>query len=416
MVVNERLTTRLGFLLTGAFLLYIGVINWERGQIFDHPEVAVGILVTYVVGFGLLFLSIFDFHKTEKYRILIFLSLIFSLIFSVYVYTQVVTKVYGTDALAFSHYSAELALEGQNPYEHSMLPALEEYEVPLHFTTPMLDGLAADRTSYPALSFLIYVPFVWMGLADMRWVTLLFHVATLSLIYFKSPPVLRPLIILPLFIIPSFLEYTGGAVTDFLWVLPLVLMVIYMRRADLSGVLFGLACSIKQTPWLLVPFLLVWLWKSNESLGLKHRLIQIGKFCAISGATFLVFNLPFIIDNPNAWYLGVSAPISGDMIPFGSGLSILTQIGMVSLPKSFYTVSAGVVLLTLLVNYYLHFDRIKYAIWLFPAIILWFSYRSLQSYFIYWVPLLVVSFSMWYASLLAQEEEISSCEPIVKEI
>jgi len=416
MVLNERLTTRLGFLLTGAFLLYIGVINWERGQIFDHPEVAVGILVTYVVGFGLLFLSIFDFHKTEKYRILIFLSLIFSLIFSVYVFTQIVTKVYGTDTLAFSHYSANLVLEGKNPYEHSMLPALEEYEVPSQFTTPMLDGLAADRTSYPALSFLIYVPFVWMGLADMRWVTLLFHVATLSLIYFKSPPVLRPLIILPLFIIPSFLEYTGGAVTDFLWVLPLVLMAIYMRRADLSGVLFGLACSIKQTPWLLVPFLLVWLWKSNESLGLKHRLIQIGKFCAISGATFLVFNLPFIIDNPNAWYLGVSAPISGDMIPFGSGLSILTQIGMVSLPKSFYTVSAGVVLLTLLVNYYLHFGRIKYTIWLFPAIILWFSYRSLQSYFIYWIPLLAISFSMWYASLPTQEEEISSCEPIIKEI
>lgn len=415
MVLDERLTTRLGFLFTGAFLLYIGGINWERGQIFAHPEVAVGIFITFLVGFGLLFLSVLDLHKTRKYCILIFLSLILSLIFSVYVYTQIVIKVYGTDSLAFSHYSASLVLEGKNPYEHSMLPALEEYEVPPQFTTPMIDGLAVERTSYPALSFLIYVPFVWMGLTDMRWVTLLFHVAALSVIYSRSPPVLRPLIILPLFIVPSFLDYTGGAVTDFLWVVPLVLMVIYMRRTDISGVMFGLACCIKPTPWFLAPFLLVWLWKSNESSELKRQLIQLGKFSAISMATFLAFNLLFIIDNPNAWYLGVSAPISGEMIPFGIGLSILTQIDMVSLPQSFYTVSAVVILITLLLNYYLHFDRIKYAIWLFPAIILWFSYRSLQNYFIYWIPLLAISFSIWYAGLPAQEEGISSCESKVKE-
>lgn len=404
MAVNERLTTRLGFLLTGAFLLYIGGLNWERGRIFDHPEVAVGVLITYLVGFGLLFLSILDVDKTKKYRIVISLSLVFSLILSVYVYTQIAMKVYGTDSMAFTHYSASLVLQGENPYEHSMLPALEEYGVPPQFTTPMLNGLAVDVASYPALSFLIYVPFTWMGLMDMRWVTLLFHVATLGVIYFKSPPVLKPLIMLPLFIVPSFLDYTAGAVTDFLWVFPLALMVIYMGRIELSGVLFGLACSIKQGPWLLVPFVLVWLWKSNESLDLKHRLIQLGKFSAIAGATFLAFNLPFIIDNPNAWYFGVSAPILGDMIPWGSGLSILTQIDMVSLPKSFYTLSAVLVLLTLLVNYYIHFDRIKYALWLFPAIILWFSYRSLQSYFVYWIPLLTMSLSMWYASLPAREE------------
>ena len=404
MVINDRLTTRLGFLLTGAFLLYIGGLNWERGQIFDHPEVAAGVLLSYLVGFGLLFLSILDVDKTKKYRIVIFLSLVFSLILSVYVFTQITMKVYGTDSMAFTHYSASLVLQGENPYEHSMLPALEKYGVPPQLTTPMLDGLAVDLASYPALSFLIYVPFDWIGLTDMRWVTLLFHVATLTVIYFKSPSILKPLILLPVFIMPSLLDYTAGAVTDFLWVFPLVLMVIYVRRIELSGIPFGLACSIKQGPWLLVPFLLVWLWKSDESLGFKHRLIKLGKFSAISLAVFLVFNLPFIIDNPNAWYLGVSAPITSDMIPFGSGLSLLPQFGLVSLPQAFYTISAVLVLLTLLVNYYLHFDRIKYAIWLFPAIILWFSYRSLQSYFVYWIPLLTMSFSIWYASLPAREE------------
>ena len=172
MAVNERLTTRLGFLLTGAFLLYIGGLNWERGQVFNHPEVAVGVLITYLVGFGLLFLSILDFDKTKKYRVVIFLALIFSVILSVYVYTQIAMKVYGTDSMAFTHYSASLVLQGENSYVHSMLPALEEYGVPPQFTTPMLDGLAVDLASYPALSFLIYVPFDWMGLTDMRWVTL----------------------------------------------------------------------------------------------------------------------------------------------------------------------------------------------------------------------------------------------------
>ncbi len=42
-------------------------------------------------------------------------------------------------------------------------------------------------------------------------------------------------------------------------------------------------------------------------------------------------------------------------------------------------------------NYAVYFDRLKHIIWVMPIVTLWFSYRGLQNYFIFWVPMLVAS-------------------------
>ncbi len=394
----EDLLVRLGLIFTGVVLIYVGYSTWVRGQIQAHYEIAVLSMVSYLLGFCSLILSAINYRKFIEFkyiRYFILFALLFCLIFSTYTYIRVISTGYGTDALAFNHYSAQLVLEGKNPYQYSMAPAIERFNVPRQVTTLYTDGTAVDRTPHPALSFLIYVPFVAAGLSDMRWVTLLFHVAVLAIIFYKAPKSLKPLILLPLFF-PDMLDFTGGAVTDFLWVLPLVLMVVYINDIRKSGIFFGLTCAIKPTALIFAPFLLIWYWKTGATPNFKKQFVKITKFFSISAAAFLIPNLPFLLSDFSAWVHGALAPIFGNMIPFGSGLSSASQIGMVALPKIFFTTCAILVTLMLMLNYWVYFDRLKYAIWVFPAIILWFSYRSLQNYFIYFVPVLLVSLCLWH--------------------
>jgi uncharacterized membrane protein len=411
--VHNTLVARLGCVLTGAYLLASATTTWTRGQIHVHHEVIALISVTYLLGFGLLLLAVSDCRRIEKYSILIFLALILSCVFSTYVIVHLLSTSYGGDPLVFNHYSASLVLKGQNPYVHSMAPGYSELGVAEHVISPTLSGGVIDNFTYPALSFLLYVPFLWAGVTDIRWISLLFYIAAYSLIYFKSPKPLRPVILLPLFIIPSILDNIGGN-DDMVWVVFLIPMALYMTNTRLSGLFYGIACAFKQTPLILAPFLLIWIWKSNESMDRKHRLLKLVEFSAISGATFVAFNLPFIIADAHAWCVGVLAPFTAATVPHGSGLSMLSQVGLLDLPKSFYTIATVLVTLTLLEIYFVYFQKIRYAIWLFPAIIFWFAYRSLDNYFIFWIPLLLISFSIWYADSAIPIEKRVPCESTIE--
>lgn len=399
---NERdLFVRLGLVITGVLLIYVGFRYWEVGQIHLYREVAVFCLISYLAGLSLIFLSAINYRKFIRHRhvkYLIFFFLIFALLLSTYVFMRAVSPRYGTDAIAFNHYSALLVLEGKNPYVENMAPAVEEFDVPEHLATFNTDGTTINRTPHPALSFLAYIPFIWAGFPDMRFVTLIFQILTMCVIFFKAPKILKPLILVPM-CLPEMLEFTGGGVTDFLWVLPLVLMVIYIDDIFKSGILYGVACAMKPTPWLLAPFLLIWYWKTSVTSDSKKRLVKLMKFSSISAIAFLIPNLPFIVSNPTAWRYGALAPIFGKMVPFGSGLSVVSQVGMLNLSKAFFSACMILVMLTLTVNYWVYFNRLKYTIWIFPAIILWFSYRSLQNYFVYCIPLVLISICIWHAEM-----------------
>jgi len=400
------LLVRLGLIIVGAILIYVGYSALVDGRFSAHYEIAVLGIPLCILGFCSLVLSAINCRKFIKFkyiRHLIFLMLVFCVVVWTCKFIQITFTGYGTDAIAFNHYSAQLVLEGKNPYQYSMENAIEKFNVPKQFTTLYTDGTSVKNTPHPALSFLVYVPFVAVGLSDMRWVTLLFQVAVMYIIFYKAPKSLKPLVLLPLFS-PDILDYTGGGVTDFLWVLPAVLMVLYIDDIRKSGIFFGLACAFKPTIVVFAPFLLIWYWKTGPMLEFKKQFAKVAKFFSISAVAFLIPNLPFLLGDFSAWCQGALAPIFGKMIPFGSGLSSISQIGMIGLPKIFFTVCVILVTLTLMLNYWVYFDRLKYAIWIFPAIILWFSYRSLQSYFIYFVPLLLMSLCLWHDKMRRDED------------
>ena len=231
----------------------------------------------------------------------------------------------------------------------------------------------------------------------MRWVLVAFEFATILLIYKKSPSNLRPMIILPLFAgADLMINFTASSVSDMLWVLPLVGSAFILdKKPVLSGILYGVACAFKQPPWLLAPFLAIYLYRT-DSAHIREKLRRVALFFGPAAAVFAVVNLPFAYANPFDWFLKVVTPISSDLVILSQGPAVFSQVGLLSVGRLFYSVLAIGVLLVLVGNYYVYFDKLRYMLWIFPGIILWFSFRALTSYVIYWMPLMLVSLLLWY--------------------
>lgn len=394
----EQFFVRISMLFAAGFIFAEGLQNWIRGRIETHPEVVLLIILSYAIAFGLFVLATLNSKSATKLRDLTFGALILTTAISWYVITQVEHPgSYQTDALAFVHYSAILLSKGINPYPQDLQSALSMFSVSPEFITLTPNGNLVSTLNYPALQVITFLPAVWAGLADARIIIYLFEIATLAIVYLWSPKAIRPLTLIPLFAGSDLaINFSAGSITDFIWVLPLALMVVYMDRPVMAGIMFGLASAIKQTPWLLAPFLLVWFLRTAPNLEFHDRLKRAGRFTAASIGAFLIPNSWFMIKDFGAWYSGVVTPAFGNLVVLSQGLSLITLASGVPLPPAFYLVATLAVAATLLVEYYLYFERLALALWAFPAIILWFSYRGLQNYFVFWIPLLVMSAVLLY--------------------
>ena len=68
------------------------------------------------------------------------------------------------------------------------------------------------------------------------------------------------------------------------------------------------------------------------------------------------------------------------------GLSGLAAFGYTSLPKSYCLLAMLMILFLLLFAYRRHYALLRDTFVIMPAIVTWFSYRSLVAYWVYWVP------------------------------
>lgn len=302
---------------------------------------------------------------------------------------------YGTDVMAFAHGGSELLLNGENPYSATTAQVRDiagRFGVQL---TRTFDGGVIDwLTSYPALHVLSFTTFLGIGLTDLRWAILLIEILALAVIWWALSPRARlfaPFILL----LEPFLSvvFTGGGVTDWLWVLPIAFTAICLSRGlyGYAGIALGIACAIKQHPWFVAPFVLVWvvqtLRSENESTLTSEAKRSLGAFLFGLAGGFLVPNLPFMIWDPLSWVQSVLSPALGNMVADGHGLALLVVREVMDLPAAVFT---GLVVLGLacgVVVYARYFDRLKDLLWVIPPIIMFFSYRSLHSYFVFWIPI-----------------------------
>jgi uncharacterized membrane protein len=397
----ESFVLRISFLFVGQFSLYEGFQDWNRGRADIHPEVAVATLLIYAVSLFIIALSLMPDATVFKLKDFSLVPLVIATITSVYIVAEIAYKgSYRTDVLAFSQYAAILVTRGLNPYTHDLTPALSMFAVQPSDLTPLGTGGYLATFQYPALQFLVFVPFVLMGLKDMRWVLVLVELGIIGLLYGKTPENLRPMLILPLYAgADLMINFTASSVSDILWVLPLLLVAFTIdKKPVVSGLLYGVACAIKQPPWLLAPFLVIYLLRTQHVSSARMKLERVGKFILPAVAFFCAMDIPFALGNPIGWLRDIVTPVTSDLVILSQGPAVLSQVGLIDVGRLFYSVLTIGVLVVLVANYYVYFDQLRYIVWILPGIILWFSYRALTSYVIYWLPLMLVSLILWYNS------------------
>ncbi len=404
------IVTRAGLIIAGAALLYANGGLGAAGT--DHHDTAV-ILITFVsYAFALVLLLLAIVRTRFNYNHLcIFIAVLVTL--SSFYYTTFARnpRVYLTDVIAFTHVSAQMVLHGHNPYSVRDRNVIRQANIDTGGVAGMTNDAHGNLTDhllvYPAGHLLPYVAITAIGIHDMRWLPAMSILGIVVLLWLAAPPILRPLAALPLLASPeSVFIHPFSGVTDATWLLPLTCSAIalYAGRYNLAAAAFGYAAATKQQPWLLAPFLLIWLWQESRELQPSERLRLLARFAGISTAVFVLVNLPFMIWQFPDWLSSVLYPFTANLPVMGSGLSMLDQ-GVLSISKDAFTGISLIVFATLLVVYFRFYANLKHAMWIMPGIVFWFAHRSLTSYFVYWVPLLLVGvFAIWREQQSAPDE------------
>jgi uncharacterized membrane protein len=317
-------------------------------------------------------------------------------------YQVFIAPDYGTDEMAFDQYAAQLALHGVNPYLHSMAPSFPLFHVSPNGYTFQLNGQPVTTLSYPALSFEAYLPLLALGVTTQAavWVDVAAWAASAVLLYAVLPRGIAPLAV-AIASIDIYIGYASGGVTDSLFV-PLLIgaAVGWDRfastrgpRAWLGPVCLGLAMAVKQTPWLIVPFVLAGVVLESRQAHGRWRAVRDGlRYLVIALAAFVAPNLPYLFSAPGAWVRGVLAPILSHAVPAGQGLislSLSLTIGGGSLLA--YNVAAIVVFAAIFAVYVTMYPALKAPAFLLPSVALYFADRSFGSYLVMLIPAAIVA-------------------------
>jgi hypothetical protein len=175
--------------ISAAVLIGTGYHVWQEVEANLHVIALYSSLACYVFGFALAFYGSLATVSNRRKENAAIAGLLFAFIVYAANYALFRITAYGTDAMLFNAYSVQLLLHGANPYAQTMQPAFSLFNVPKNLVTPTASGDAVFVQSYPALSFLIYIPFALLGI-NAIWLSILAHVALILILVAVVP---RPL-------------------------------------------------------------------------------------------------------------------------------------------------------------------------------------------------------------------------------
>ncbi len=386
-------------------LVALAVVCWrmathlgDDGDTIRQPLSLQLMFVMNITAFGLFFLAVFRRLRRQAMHIIPVVLLL--LFVSQAQMDRVSDRQQGgevsSDVWLFSEYSTQLLLEGQNPYEHDMTHSFWVHRVPPLFSTPLIDGDYVTRVSYPALSIWLFVPFQLLGIST-TYIYPMFAYFTILALFYATPRMLRPIVLLPILVEPRYFYFVFGGVNDIVWAFFIIMMIQQWRSPIRRALWYGLACAFKQQAWIFAPFLLIKLWQESRDQTPSQRIFLLAEAFFSSVTVFMVFNLPFMLWNFDAWLSGVTTPFVEPMIVLGQGLSALTLAGVVVPPNVYFTLVRLGVLGLLLYLVLRHYDDWSELIWIAPGVVLWFGYRSLVSYWYFYALPLVMALvtSIW---------------------
>ncbi len=311
-------------------------------------------------------------------------------------------QYYSTDSGAFNQVAAHMVMRGVNPYTHTMAAAAQLLQTPSDYWTYTVSGSHIDAVSYPAGSFLMEVPALWLGFQHqiVDWTDLIAWLITGVLIFCLLPSSLRwigPLLVT----VPIYADVFGSGGTDAAF-LPFLVLAVWRwdrfgagRGAGLARwmgpVALGLACAIKQTPWFCVPFLAVGLFLECRASG-RRPLRIVPAYLGVVGAVFFAVNLPYIVWSPSAWFHGTVLPFAKPLVADGQGLVTLALHGVtrgVSLPL--LTLAGVLVYVSLLAALVVWYPGMKRLWMLLLPLAFFVAPRSLLSYLLDLYPAAIVA-------------------------
>jgi hypothetical protein len=285
-------------------------------------------------------------------------------------------KGYHVDAVTVPHVAAQELLAGHDPYTTFDLPAaLAQFGINPELVTHYEDGTVVRSLNYPALNFLMVTPFIALGVTDIRWIYLAEIIALVLILLRKVRIPWRPLVSAGVVGNTVIMRQNILAGVDPTWWALLTIAWIFVESSWLSPIAVGLAVASRQPAWFAAPFYLLAIWKRSGRAEALRR-------TAIVGVVALLPNLPFIIDNPAAFFDSVTSPMIGALAPSGVGFVRLGLDGPFPLlPRALYGTLAAVSFVTMLAVLWRFWRSVPIGALIFPFVPLYLAWRSLQNYF-----------------------------------
>jgi hypothetical protein len=318
---------------------------------------------------------------------------------------------YGSDEAALIHGGAVAVLHGHDPYGANLSWAFQRYgltgRVPL---TYLMNGGAADTLSYPALPLLALLPIVAISnhAPAMTITASAALCVAMAVAFMLLPKRFRVIAVIACAETFALLSLAAVGLPSMLMLGALTVCVYRwgsVGKLDTNGratlgtggnlraICLGLALATNQLAWFLAPFLLAGTYlAARQRLGGACARRSTARYLGVASATFLVVNAPFIAWDPHDWLVGVAAPITQHAIPWGQGLVGLTAFaGIGGGALSFYSYGSALLFVALLCIFWRRFDQLGRCLTLFPLMAMYTSGRSLDSYWLAPIGVVIVS-------------------------
>ncbi len=258
------------------------------------------------------------------------------------------------DGAVQTEVAASFLLDGKNPY------AADYSNTKYAIINPPIPGGPAvnvvwSHYIYPPLPFVLQVPWSALGrwlhfVADARWLTLAAFVVTAGILIQPAKDWTKRTTVAILTLgNPLLWTFALAGQNDFYPALGLVgaTLAIRAKRWWLAGITFGLALTAKQSVWMLVPLVIVWLWARYRRQALAWKPVLWGAV-----ASSLAIIGPFLLWGPTQLYDDIIRYASGS-IPFSypiSGSTLLQYLHVSGLlaspwaivPTAWFQLAVGV--------------------------------------------------------------------------
>jgi hypothetical protein len=344
-----------------------------RSLVVTSPGFAPGEILAIVCAFALPALSFVRMRPARRELLSTGLAL---LTFAFVGLAYILGKSYHTDVVAGVHRATELLISGQNPYAVFDLPeALARFGLDPELATHLENGSVVHTFNYPAMSFLQLVPWVWLGLTDVRWVYLIETMLIAIVAIRQLRPAWRSMALATVIGSEIITRQWILAGIDPSWALYLMLAWMLRSRRVVSSILLGLAIADRQPAWFVAPFFLLAILQRYGARPAARALL-------IAAATAVAVNAPFLFGDPARAIGGMLAPVLAPLVSGGVGLMRYgaSDIGP-AFPRIVYTVLSLSAMAGLLVLLWRRPRSLSGAPLVWPLLPLYLAWRSNQNYF-----------------------------------